>query len=174
MRFAYGLLGLVLTAASPAAAQWAGWDYAHDREIKPWTELQAQIPRYPGEAGLLRFEAGAANSHRFFIEPASVSLGEDGVVRYTLVVKTAGGATNVTFEGIRCETREQKTYALGQGDGGWIRARDPQWRRIEYREYNRHHGVLYADFLCRGKLLPASVQDVVRLLKHPPRTPNSD
>ena len=29
----------------------------------------------------------------------------DGVVRYTLVTRTAGGATNVTYEGIRCEGR---------------------------------------------------------------------
>ncbi len=24
----------------------------------------------------------------------------------------------------------------------------PQWRRIEYQELNRHHGVLYSDFFC--------------------------
>jgi len=104
-----------------------------------------------------------------------LSIGDDGVVRYILVVKTAGGATNVTFEGIRCDTREQKYYALGQPSGNWTRARNPQWRRIEYQELNRHHGVLFADILCTGnsaeRTPAANVSLMVQRLKYgaPPR-----
>lgn len=176
MRFAAVLLRLLLplTLVSPAAAQWAGWDYANDKEITPWAELEAKIPRYPGDAGLLPFEAGPTSGHRFFIEPSSLSIGEDGVVRYILVVRTSGGATNVSFEGMRCETREQKTYAIGQRDGVWTRARDPQWKRIEYKEFSRQHGILYRDFLCRGKAPAASVREIVQLLKYPPRPAMND
>jgi len=97
---------------------------------------------------LIAFDAGAATPHRFYIDAASLSVGEDGVVRYTLVVRSGGGATNVLFEGIRCATQEQKLYALGRPEGGWVRARESRWRRIEYRELNRHHAVLYSEFLC--------------------------
>ena len=155
-------------AAFSAHAQWAGWDYDNDREIKPWPELQAQLPPYPKEADLVRFEAGAATPHRFFVDPGSVSIGEDGVVRYIMVVKTAGGATNVTFEGMRCDTREQKTYAMGHADGSWVRARHPRWRRIEAREINRQHAVLYSDFFCRGKRTADSAKDIVAQLRNPP------
>lgn len=156
------------TVAFPVYAQWAGWDYDNDREIKPWAELQAQIPPYPKDGDLIRFDAGAATAHQFFLDPGSISIGEDGVVRYIMVVRTSGGARNVTFEGIRCETREQKTYATGHRDGGWARTRNPQWRRIEYREINRHHGVLYREFFCSGKSPQASVKDIVSRLKNPP------
>jgi hypothetical protein len=152
----------------PVHAQWAGWDYDNDREIKPWSELQAKIPPYPKDPELIQFDAGSATAHRFFIDPGSLSIGEDGVVRYIMVIRTGGGASNVTFEGMRCETREQKTYAIGHHDGTWSRARDPQWRRIEYREVNRHHGVLYREFFCRGKFAARSVNDIVSALRYPP------
>ena len=169
------LLLLCSIAAFPVHAQWAGWDYDNDREIKPWSELQARIPAYPKDQDLIRFDAGAATPHRFFVDPKSLSIGEDGVVRYILVVRTAGGAKNVSFEGIRCETREEKIYAIGHPDGAWARVRHPHWRRIEYREVNRHHGVLYRDSFCRnGKSAPASVADIVSRLRNPPPPDTND
>lgn len=156
---------LAVAVAAPAAAQWQGWDYTYDREIKPWEEVQAQIPAYPKQATLIAFDAGAATPHRYFVDEKSISLGEDGVVRYTLVIQAAGGATNVTFEGIRCETREKKTYALGHPDGSWVRARASGWRYIETREVNRHYNVLYGDIFCRGKFPVDSVKDAIQALK---------
>lgn len=167
MRLITGLFGLAL--CFPAAAQWSGWDYTNDREIKPWAEMQAQIPQYPGESGLVAFDVGASATHRFYVAPSSLSIGDDGVVRYIVAIRTAGGANNITFEGMRCETREYKTYAVAQRDGSWARARDPQWRRIEYQPVNAYHAVLYADFFCRNKLPPKSVKDIVQELKYPSR-----
>lgn len=116
------------------------------------------------------FEAGGASAHNFYIDAASLSLGDDGVTRYTLVVRTAGGATNTSFEGIRCEMREVKIYAFGRPDGSWVRARDPRWQRIEYRELNRQHGVLYRDYFCIGKGNPRPVREIIQDLRYP-RTP---
>lgn len=147
------------------AAQWRLFESDFDDEQKAWKEIESKLPPYPKAENLIPFEGGAASAHQFFIDAASISVGEDGVVRYTLFVKTAGGAANVSFEGIRCETREQKYYAIGRGDGSWSRARNPQWRRIEYREINRHHGVLYADFFCKGKFPVRSAQDAINALK---------
>jgi hypothetical protein len=50
-----------------------------------------------------------------------------------------------------------------------VRARNPQWRRIESREINRHHNVLYQDFLCAGEGRKATVKNVkeaLQLLKY--------
>ena len=86
--------------------------------------------------------------------------------RYTLFVKAAGGAINVSYEGIRCETREQKYYAIGRSGGGWSRARDPAWRYIEVKEFNRHHGILHGDFFCNGKEPVKTARMVVDALKY--------
>jgi hypothetical protein len=141
-------------------------DIDFDESEKPWREIEAPMPAYPRNEDLLPFEAGGASPHRFFVDAKSLSIGEDGVVRYTLVIRTAGGATNVSFEGIRCDLRQQKYYAVGRADGSWVRARDPQWRRIEYQEVNRHHGVLYEDFLCRGRIPVGSVREAVQLFRY--------
>ena len=172
-------LALIVAAAlgaGAAHAQWKLFESDFDENQKEWKEIEAKLPAYPKDSDLLTFSAGGASPHRFFIDAKSLSIGEDGVIRYTLVVKTAGGATNVSFEGIRCEERQQKLYALGHPGSNWTRARNPQWRRIEYQEVNRHHGVLYADFLCEGagnnrapvKNVAAAVQ---RLQYGPPAIP---
>lgn len=156
---------LFAAVASPAAGQWSGWDYDRDELKKERVEVQVKPPAYPKEGNLLQFDAGAATQHRFLIDPESISVGDDGVVRYTLVVKTAGGSTNVSFEGMRCDSRELKVYAFGRRDGNWIPARDPQWRRIEYQEVNRQHGALYTDILCRDRVPVKSAKDAVNAIR---------
>jgi len=166
------LLAAATLAAAVSHAQWRGWDADFDENKKEWKEIEAKIPPYPRDGNLLPLDAGGASPHRFFIDAQSLSIGDDGVVRYTLVVKTAGGATNVTFEGIRCEMRQQKVYALGQANGTWTRARNSQWRRIEYREVNKHHFVLLKGLLCTsatsGATPVTSVKEAVRRLKDGP------
>ena len=153
-------------SAGPAAAQWRNWDADFDDDSTPWKEIEARIPSYPRSEDLVVFEVSASKAHRYYIDARSLSIGEDGVVRYTLVVKAAGGATNVTFEGIRCELREQKYYAVGRPDGNCARARNPRWRAIQSHELNLHHGVLYRDFLCPDKRPAASASEALRLLKY--------
>ncbi len=172
------VLALVAAAAfgtATAHAQWRFFESEFDEERKEWKEIEAKIPAYPVDANLLPFQGGGASPHRFFIDAQSLSIDEDGVVRYTLVVKTAGGATNVTFEGMRCDDRQQKLYALGHPGGNWTRARNPQWRRIEYQDVNRHHGVLFSDYFCTGtssnREPVKSVAEAVQRLKYGPPIP---
>ena len=150
---------------STASAQWREWDTEFEEAKKTWKEIQAQIPAYPRAENLARVPTGSATSHQFFIDTTSVSIGEDGVVRYTVVVKTGGGATNVTFEGMRCETRQQKLYAMGHNDGAWARARDTSWRRVQLRDLTPHHHTLYYDYFCAFGYHPVPLHQVVDALK---------
>lgn len=153
--------------AGPVLAQWSGWDYENDREKKPWSEIEVPLPPYPKASNLIRFDPGGGSTHRFYIDAASLSIGKDGVVHYSLVIKTAGGATNVTFEGMRCRTREAKIYAVGSSGGTWTEVRDPRWREIDFRDVNPYHSSLYADYLCRGNAPVRSVEEVINRLKYP-------
>jgi hypothetical protein len=146
-------------------AQWREWDAEFDEEKKSWQEIQAQIPPYPKEENLVRVDAGRATSHQFYVDASSVTLGEDGVMRYTVVVRAGGGATNVSFEGMRCETREQKLYALGRADKTWVRARDPQWHRIELRELTPHRYVLYREYFCAERTRPTAPKRALEALR---------
>lgn len=172
-RSALAALATVAACAAFAAApreSWELWEVEFDDAKKPWKELESRLPPYPRTEHLVLFEGGGASQHRFYIDAQSLSVGEDGVVRYTLLVRTAGGATNVSFEGMRCETREQKYYALGRADGNWVRAHNPRWRRLEPQSFNRHHDVLYADVLCIGLMPVATTREMLQRLKGGART----
>ncbi len=168
-RLICGLLaGWLAAGSAQAQTEWEGWDYKFDREVTPWTELQQQLPAYPADDNLIALDVGSATQHRFFIDAKSVSAGKDGIVRYTLVIKTAGGASNVSFEGIRCESRDQKYYAIGRADRSWARARNPQWRHIELKQVNAQHITLYGDYFCRGKLMIEPAELIVQALRRGP------
>jgi hypothetical protein len=125
---------------------------------------KALLPPYPKEANLLRIYVGSATPFAFLVDRASVSVGQDGIVRYTLVARSSSGATNVSYEGMRCETYESKTYAFGRSDGTWVQARNQQWS--SYSRYQTDwHLVLADDFYCsvRGaRTAEEAVQALVR------------
>ncbi|HEX7813404.1 MAG TPA: CNP1-like family protein [Burkholderiales bacterium] len=134
-------------------------------EEKIFKEEALMLPPYPGETGLIEFELRGASKNRYFIDHDSVSLGEDRVVRYSMVIKTAGGATNVSYEGMRCKTSEYKVYAFGTRDGKWVEARDPKWKDVGLSASNFHYG-LWVDYLCNSEAVNGSdAQDLIANLK---------
>lgn len=161
-RIAFGLYaGLIVVSA---AAQ-LGIDQKYD-EPEQWrgSGRETPLPAFPRQENLVEFYVSAIASNRFFIDATSLSVSPDGVVRYTLVVKTAGGATNISFEGIRCGSSEYKMFATGRDDGTWARARADDWRRIENKPMNRHHAVLNREFFCPDGLPLADAAEGVDAL----------
>lgn len=113
-----------------------------------WAEEQVTPPAFPKDTDLVEFYVSAGTTNHFFVDGSTLSVGKDGIVRYTLVVKTSGGATNTSYEGIRCKTSEYRLYASGRADGTWALARVANWRPIENKPVNRHHAALSRDLFC--------------------------
>lgn len=142
-----------------------------DEQAKPWTELQAQLPKPPATSEMLPFGVSGATEYRFAIDRASLSIGTDGVFRYTLVATSPQGARNVSYEGIRCETAQKKIYATGRNDGTWVRARNSAWTPIEEVGINRQHAALMKEYFCPGGSAQQRIGDVVgRLERRLPST----
>ena len=160
-------LALIMAAVftSGVHAQSKDWEAEFDEEKKGWQEIQAQIPPYPKPENLIRVQTGSASGHQFFVDPTSISIGQDQVVRYIAVIKTAGGATNTLFEGMRCETKEQKLYAIAHRDGTWVRARASKWEHVYLKDLTPYRHTLYHDFFCANGKTPAPVRQVVDALK---------
>jgi hypothetical protein len=150
--------------AMAAQQEWGQFEFEFDSD-KPWVELQSRLPAYPKEDAYIPFYVSATTANRFFVDGKSVSVGDDGVVRYTLIVKSPSGALNVTFEGMRCETAEKKVYAFGRDDGTWSKARFSKWEPIVYKDRNRQHHMLYDDFFCPDFMPVSSPQEAIRKLK---------
>lgn len=159
------LLALPLTASAQWGKEWGKFEYDFDDE-KPWAEVEAQLPPYPKQENLLPFFVSATTVNKFFVDAASISAGEDGVVRYSLVIKSPAGAENVSFEGVRCASRERKLYAFGRKEGAWSKARLAKWEPINYKERNRQHHMLYDDFFCPDGIIVKNPQEAIDLLKN--------
>lgn len=163
--------------AATSSAQWKDWDYNLDQERKTWQELQVNLPPYPKPENLITLDIGTNATNQYFVDGASISVGEDGVVRYTLVIKAGGGATNVSFEGIRCDGRQVRVYAFGHPNSDWSRARNAGWRDIQPREINGYHYALHRDYFCwtsnrRATFTPKEI--LVNLRRGRPYHPSAD
>jgi len=136
-----------------------------DFDVKPWQEIESGLPPAPRPENLLAFHVSAVATSRFLIDASTLSVGKDGVVRYVLVIETSGGARNVSFEGIRCDTWERRLYAFGRPDGSWSKARSNQWTGIRNPAINQYHAVLGRNYFCPNGVAILSAEEGVGALK---------
>lgn len=132
---------------------------------KDWVNLQTQLPAYPETENLLAFNIGPTSSHSHYIDAKSISIGKEGIIRYTLVVKSAQGAENATFEGIRCETRERKRYALGRNNRTWVQPRISEWQRLENIVQDQPQRELAKYYFCPRGLIVSTPEEAIQALK---------
>ena len=133
---------------------------------KPLQENKVTLPAAPKSENLIPFDAGPARrGFEHFVDQTSLKVGEDGVIRYVLVVKSDMGAKNVTYEGIRCTTRERKIYAYGRPDGSWHEPRGVEWKKIGQPTVEGPIYVLYNDFFCPMRQAVKSTGEAIAALK---------
>ena len=136
-----------------------------EEDKKEWVEESVTPPEYFKEDDLIAFDVSAANSNRFFVDSKSIGLGKDDVLRYTLVIKSSAGALNISYEGLRCATRERKLYALGRPDGSWVTARAPKWSSVTASGTVTAQRILMNDFFCPKEVSVKSVDEALNALR---------
>lgn len=136
-----------------------------DFESKQWQELEVQLPAPPAKESLQGFYVSATSENQFLVDLATLTVGADGVVRYVLVVSTPGGGRNVSFEGMRCESRERRIYASGRSDGAWSKSRNSEWVKIKDAVANRHHAALFLEYFCPGGAIVRDAAEARNALK---------
>lgn len=150
------------------------YDYQESEEDKKvWQEEKYTLPAAPDKDKLLPFEVNVSNANRFFVDPSSVSVGADGVVRYTVVIESDGGARTINYEGLRCKTRERRLYAFGQPDGSWVESKGSSWILMQKQQHKMHNGypaVLAYEYFCIEMEPPQSAEVAIERLKTGPAT----
>lgn len=157
-----GAMLVVLALSAPLSSAWAQSSLPVPKyDEKEWREVGVSPPAYPSPNALVRFPTDWTTS-QVWIDSQTLSIGADQVVRYTLVIRSAGGAENVTFEGLRCETGERRLYGFGRRDGSWGLSRNADWLSINDSSSNRHYFQLWRDVFCDGKV----TESRDRILRH--------
>ena len=126
-----------------------------------WKEVDAPPPAPLRTSGLVRIDL-PESMLRFGVDPASVSLSSDGIVRYVVVATSNSGAVNALYEGIRCSTGEMKLYARHNPDSGWVLVKDSGWRALHETRPSRHSLVIARNGACIGGAPNQSAAQIVR------------
>ena len=160
MTLARGALALAALALTAGCAH--PTPFVDELAAKPWEGQKALLPPYPKGGNLAPFYVGPS-AFSFFVDPASVTVAQDGAVRYTLIARSASGATNVSYEGIRCDAYESRVYAFGQSDSTWSQATRSQWAPIE-RLATSPQTTLADDFFCSQRGPVRTTEDALAAL----------
>ncbi|MDN0075050.1 CNP1-like family protein [Crenobacter sp. SG2303] len=105
-------------------------NYAFD-EDKPWQENDTALPTYPAQADWVGFYVTNTFANQAAIDAKSLSIDTDHVIRYVLQVKSPAGAENLSYEGLRCSGRLNKTYAFGDTvNHRWIKSQKADWKPL--------------------------------------------
>lgn len=141
-------------------------DWAKFKEGPKWQEQDVVLPAYPREDDLIEVPM-SMRDFRFsvWIDTASLTVGEDRVVRYTGILRSENGVDNVFYEGIRCAKKEYQRYAYGSG-GQFQPLEGGQWRPIRAVGQDRFRAVLIDGLLCPLPGYDREQQLVGRLKAH--------
>ncbi len=126
-----------------------------------WKEMEAPQPAPLRTDRLIRLELPESQL-RFGVDPASITLTSDGIVRYVVVATSSTGAVNGFYEGIRCSTAETRLYARYNPDSGWVPVKDAQWRPLRESRPSRHSLVIARTGACMGGAPNQSAVQIVR------------
>lgn len=160
----------VFLACLPAASagdEDTGWTTDNYVPQEAWEEGQVTIPPWPEKQNLLEVEVDRGGfPFRVFIDSQSLEVGDDGVVRYSLVIISTSGARNASFEGVLCNKREYRRYAYGSADR-WHRLAGSQWQRITRGGSDGYRYVLYRHYLCNTAGLNPRVEGILQRIRYP-------
>lgn len=105
------------------------WQPEEGENLPEWKEGNTFLPDYPQEKNLFPFEVDYAGPrYRYLLDVASLSIGRDKVVRYSVILESESGARNVYHEGIHCRKKKYKTYAIGTSDRTFRRMNAKEWK----------------------------------------------
>jgi hypothetical protein len=154
---------LALALCSAAIAAWAQPAF----EDPDWKELDAPPPPALRTQGLVPVEV-QGTSMRFGVDPASVTVGADGIVRYVVVATSPGGTTNGIYEGIRCASGDVKVYARHNPDSGWVPAKNSDWQPLQSVAHSRYSLNVARNGVCLGRSPNGPAVQIVRDLRASP------
>lgn len=157
------LLSIGLSLATSGFAQLLATD-------PDWKESDAPAPAAINLKDLLPFEVIKTSNLSWALDPTSVKIVGDGLVRYVAVARSTSGALNALYEVINCSNGEVKTYARivskeAEASGkAWVVVADPKWISM-YDAPSKHALALAKQGVCTGNTAAQNVNEIVTSLK---------
>jgi hypothetical protein len=131
-----------------------------------WKESEAPPAPTFNKDKLLALDMPKYVSLRFGIDPNTITITADGIVRYVVVSTNTSGSVNAIYEGIRCDLGEVKTYARTNSSGQWTAVKDPKWLALNDNHPSKHALAFARQGACDSRSTAASsVADIIKAMK---------
>jgi hypothetical protein len=150
------VLGLTLHSAQAQA----------DLDLADWTEEDAPPPPAFSWDGSVELEMPSYVTVQVAIDPRTIRVGKDSVIRYVAVMRNRSGTVNAFYEGIRCNTDKVKTYARASASGSWSLVSQPEWHDVNGTLPSKHAFVFARQAACDVRA-PNRLETILQQLKSP-------
>jgi hypothetical protein len=117
-------------------------------------------------ARLVPFEVSIESELRWGIDPTSIQISNDGLVRYVVVARSQSGVINAFYETINCNKAEFKIYARHSGKGEWAVVERPDWRSLYDKAPSKHALMLAKQGACVGNSTAQNATLMMHALKN--------
>jgi hypothetical protein len=149
---------LLLSCCGMAAAQFIADD-------PDWKETEVPAPPAFDLKRLVQVDISVQSQLKWGVDPATVKITPDGIIRYVVVAQSASGVVNAMYEGIRCNKAEFRRYARHNADSGWVKSTSSDWTPLRQSGTSRHPETLAKQGICDGAAPPSSVDEAMRRLR---------
>lgn len=174
------VISLQAISGSAIGGSRSSWEYENQPdedyvEGEKWAEIELKIPPYPDDDDLMELHLdNPDNRFKYYIDEKSLSFSKkDYVLRYTMVIESRRGTRNVFYEGMRCSTKEYKTYAFGAGKGKLRLRKKPEWKVVGGARHTRYRERMMEDFFCEWGL-PRQLGIIIDRIKYPTSSVDMD
>lgn len=148
---------LLLSFCGIATAQF----FADDPD---WKESEVPKPPAFDLKRLVQVDISTHSQLKWGVDPETVKITPDGIIRYVVVAQSSSGVVNAMYEGIRCNKAEFRRYARHNTDSGWVPSTSSEWSPLSQSSVSRHPQVLARSGMCDGAAPPRSVKEAMRRL----------
>lgn len=174
----FGVILLLLGSSTVFADVWDklgshAQEYGENEGVEDyiWKEGSNQLPDYPQDNDLLEVSGPPAyRNYQYLIDGKTLSVGADGVVRYSIVIRSPSGADNVMFDGIRCTSSQIKNYAYGStdmdGKKKFIQKQSATWKPFQSSGITGYAPILTANYFCNFEGIMLTRQEIIQNIKY--------
>ena len=155
---------LGLSAALVFAAPYCSAQSGNGPDNPDWTEEQTPPPPSFSKDKLIPLVMPPHISVKVGVDPESIVVGGDGVVRYVIVMTNTTGSINAVYEGVRCISDEVKTYARLSASKEWSMVVNPAWKALNDNMPSHHAQAFARQGGCQNRLA-TSQREIINALK---------
>lgn len=139
---------------------------AADGSVRYERQGQVTFPAFPLRENLIRIRAPThAAGREYYVDSKSVALGQDRLIRYTVVVRSSGGVNNVIHESMNCSERNVRVLGHGTASGRFRESVGSNWRRYSNSGPMAYRAILAVYYLCGESHEPLDADRIVARLQ---------